>query len=74
MTVSGLIEHLQNMDPEATVRLAIQPSWPFEHEVGRVVEAYDQDPDSDDAENVVFIGEGHQVGYLSGWARDEMSS
>lgn len=74
MTVAELIEQLQSMNPEAPVRLAIQPSWPFEHEVGRVVEAYDQDPDLDDVTNVVSIGEGPQFGYLSGWPRDEVWS
>lgn len=72
MTVAELIEHLANCDPDAPVRLAIQPAWSFEHEVGRVVECYDQNPESDDATNTVFIGEGAQVGYLSGWARDEV--
>ena len=29
-TVSDLLEELQQFDPDAEVRLATQPSWPFE--------------------------------------------
>lgn len=38
MRVQDLIEELQNMDPEAEVRIATQPSWPFEHSCANVVE------------------------------------
>ena len=33
MTVAELIERLQDMDPEAEVRLATQPSWPLQSTV-----------------------------------------
>lgn len=43
MTVGELIEQLQDLidceeaSPDAEVRLAVQPGWPFEHALGRVV-------------------------------------
>lgn len=58
------------MTPDQEVRLAIQPSWPFDHEIGRLAEVEDEDG----AEPVVFIGEGAQRGYLSASARDEVWS
>lgn len=49
MTLSELIQMLQDIqvdgvDPE--VRLATQPSWPFEHSISNVVEI--ADPESED--------------------------
>ena len=71
MTVSEMIEMLEQMDGNAEVRLAFQPQWPFEHEVGEIVEVeYGDDDDEvdDDADrpNIVYIGEGGQLDYLPG--------
>jgi hypothetical protein len=38
MTVAELIAELQGMNPDAEVRLAHQPQWPFEHEAATVAE------------------------------------
>jgi len=38
MNVSELIEMLEDMDQDAEVRLAFQPNWPFEHEIGEVLD------------------------------------
>lgn len=38
MKVHELIGYLEDMPEDAEVRLAIQPSWPFEHRIGNVVE------------------------------------
>jgi hypothetical protein len=62
MTVQSLIEILEDMDPEAEVRLAIQPSYPFEHSVGQVEE--------DMEKRIVYIAEAGQVGYLPGEIRE----
>jgi len=35
MRVRDLIDQLKSMNPDAEVRLAIQPSWPFEHSLSR---------------------------------------
>lgn len=38
-TVSDLIEALENMDPDAEVRLATQPTWPLAFRVACVTDA-----------------------------------
>jgi hypothetical protein len=38
MTVAELIAELEGMNPDAEVRLAHQPSWPFEYDAASVVE------------------------------------
>lgn len=38
MTTYELIQILNEMDPDAEVKLAVQPSWPFQHSIGEVVE------------------------------------
>lgn len=58
MTVRELIEMLEGMDPDATVRLATQQQWPFKNEIHTVRESQTDD-------DVVYIYEGSQVGYLS---------
>lgn len=66
MTVARLMEILETCDPEAEVRLAQQPSWPFEYSVGDVEEiGTDEGP-------VVYIGEGRQLNYLPGEVREAL--
>lgn len=36
-TVEELIGVLEEMDPQAPVMVAVQPSWPFEHSITGVV-------------------------------------
>ncbi len=53
MNVGELKELLEGLDDEVEVRIAHQPSWPFEYSIGRVVEVdLSEDPedeeDSDD--------------------------
>ena len=36
MTVQEMIDHLSELDPDAPVRLATQPSWPLAFEVASV--------------------------------------
>jgi len=38
MTIRELIELLEQFDPDAEVKLACQPNWPFEHEIRDVAE------------------------------------
>ncbi len=62
---------------EATeVRIATQPQWPFENAIDDAVIVdmadtdEDDDDDGEDESNVtVYIGEGEQLGYLSGHAK-----
>ncbi|MEU3399521.1 hypothetical protein [Streptomyces filamentosus] len=64
MTVAELIETLEQMNPEAPVRLAFQPRYPFEHALGEVVEAED---------GTCWIADGGQEGYLGGEAREALN-
>ena len=80
MTVQELMEMLEDMPQDAEVRLAMQPNWPFEYSIGRVIEPAEMaefaedaakdggnDFDSDDEiPEAVYIGEGTQLGYLPG--------
>lgn len=67
MQLAELIEQLEELQgevgPRANVRLAIQPSWPFEHSISGVVEI----------DGAVYIAEGSQLGYLSGDVKDELT-
>lgn len=62
MYVSDLIELLEGMDPDAEVRLAIQPRYPFEHHIDSVEES----------DGVVYVSEGGHRGYLPGEAREAL--
>jgi len=81
MRIAELIEQLedlrQDLGDDVEVRLAFQPSWPFEHSIGEIVASdpadVDEDEDEDDTTRaardddhvpVVYIGEGRQLGYL----------
>jgi len=70
MTVGDLIEELEGYPEDAEVRLAIQPSWPFEHSVSEVTHSAPE-PDSEEG-GVVYVGEGRQLGYLPGSVADAL--
>ena len=64
-------ERLQGEDPE--VRLALQPSWPFEYSIRSVTcLGGPEDPEDLEGEDapVVYLSEGVQLGYLPGAAKD----
>jgi len=54
MTVAELIYELELQDPDLEIRIASQPSWPFEYHVNGV----------GTSEGKVWIVEGDQLGYL----------
>ncbi|MFF4285636.1 hypothetical protein ACFY0R_09950 [Streptomyces sp. NPDC001633] len=58
-TVAQLIERLSTCNPDAVVRLAIAPDFPFAHYLGRVVEGRDED-----GAEAIFLAEGGQQYYL----------
>jgi len=64
MTVGDLLDLLDGLDEETEVRLAQQPSYPFEYELsdGVVVELGKED--------ILYLIEGNQIGYLPDEARD----
>ena len=66
MTVQELIEELRLMDQDATVRFASQPSWPFEYSIYGVVQTTVKD------QEMVYLEEGRQVGYLPSEAKEEL--
>ena len=76
MTVEELIERLRLFDQDAKVRFASQPSWPFEYSINSVVQAaVETDETTNDGyetEEVVYLEEGRQIGYLPGEAKDEL--
>lgn len=63
MTVAELIELLSDLDPEAEVRLAVQPSWPFEHHLA---------PEVAEVGGRVWLAESGQIGYLPGEVAEEL--
>jgi len=75
MTVGELITILETLDEDAEVRIASQPSWPFEYSVSgvttksRCANDYEEPEDIRDIEespdDVVFIVEGQQLCYGS---------
>ncbi len=71
MTVDELIQELKYMDGDATVRFASQPSWPFEYSIYGVVQTTVKDS-RDNEEDIVYLEEGRQVGYLPKEAKDEL--
>lgn len=76
MTVDDLREILEDLEGNMEVRIAQQPSWPFEYSIDRAilkseVEAEcepDEDDEcfeDDDEKDVLYITEGTQLGYTS---------
>ena len=77
MTVQELIEELRLVDQDAQVRFASQPSWPFEYSINGVVQAVVDKPDKHtydgyEQEDVVYLEEGRQIGYLPSGAKEEL--
>jgi len=71
MTVRELIEELRLADQDATVRFASQPSWPFEYSIYGVVQTTIKDRE-DNKQEMVYLEEGRQVGYLPAEAKEEL--
>lgn len=72
MNARDLIELLQDLDPDTEIRVAHQPHYPFEYSIESMVTIGDTD------NQVAYLGEGDQIGYLSqeaavalGWAEEE---
>lgn len=63
MTVAELIEQLEALDPEAEVRIAVQPTYPFEHRLDEQIAEVD---------GKVYLAEAHQQGYLPDEVREAL--
>lgn len=61
MTVKELIEELEYLDPDAEVRFASQPNWPFEYDIRSISQEVMVNSNRD---SVVYLEEGRQIGYL----------
>lgn len=72
MTVADLIEELKWMPEGAEVRFASQPNWPLEYSIGDVTSAEIENRSTGEAEEVVYLAEGRQLGYLPSEAKDEL--
>ena len=72
MTVQDLIFELQEMNPDAEVRFASQPSWPFENDIDSVVIVEVENRRTGEAVEIVYLEEGRQIGYLPGEAKEEL--
>ena len=75
MTVEELIEELRLFDQEAEVRFASQPSWPFEYSISGVVQAQVikmTHKGHGTEQDVVYLEEGKQIGYLPTEAKEEL--
>jgi|TARA_R110000803_G_scaffold206878_1_gene274437 hypothetical protein len=73
MRVEELIELLEGCNPEAEVRFASQPSWPFEYSIETAIEVDLDGNDTGIPKDVVYLEEGSQIGYLPELAKFELS-
>tara|TARA_R110000751_G_scaffold48050_6_gene107362 strand:- start:1007 stop:1267 length:261 start_codon:yes stop_codon:yes gene_type:complete len=72
MVVEELIEMLQGCNPEAEIRFASQPSWPFEYSINDAVEVEIENNRTGQSQDVVFLEEGSQLGYLPSEAKNQL--
>lgn len=62
MTAADLIEILEDLDPSTEVRLAMQPSWPFEYSIAPNYAITDREGE----EQIFYLAEDRQLDYLPG--------
>lgn len=79
MIVYELKMLLEDLDEDAEVRLAMQPSWPMEYTIGDVVlveetplHELDEHEVDDYTPGIVYISEGDQLGYLPSQVSEEL--
>ena len=78
MTVAELIELLEQYEGDQEVRIASQPSWPFEYSISGIVdgnELFEREEESDEIleneySNNIYLVEGNQLGYFTKRAWD----
>ena len=66
MTVSELKEILEHYDDDMEVTFASQPNWPFEYSILDAVLVHV------DEEDVIYLEQGEQLGYLHHKAKEEL--
>lgn len=70
--IERLQEHVDAYGPEAEVRLASQPNWPFEYDIKGCIDLLQLGDDEVEVDEsgypkeppVFYIVEGHQLGYF----------
>jgi hypothetical protein len=62
MRVDDLMMELERFDPDTEIRIASQPSWPFEYTIKGVVDG--NELENEEYANVVYLVEGTQLGYF----------
>ena len=62
MTVSELIEMLEEFDGSMEVRIASQPNYPFEYSLKSV---WAEEDDNSEYNGNVYLVEGEQLGYFT---------
>lgn len=69
-TVKDLLDTIEwaGLDPETEIRFASQPAWPFEY----AIEGAEAVADEKTGRTVLYLGEGRQIGYLPGEAKDAL--
>ena len=73
MKINELIQQLQEIaevSPDADVRYAAQPNWPMEYSMAEELSLVDKGSSAVGDEDVVYLSEGNQIGYLDGEAAD----
>ena len=68
LTVADLIEFLEDCNPDAEVRLAMQPRWPFEYSI----DGFSLMESETDDGPVVYLPEGQQLNYLPGNVQEDL--
>jgi hypothetical protein len=71
MTKGELFEALEDMDDETEVMFAAQPAWPFEYTIADVAVVEIQ-RERKDPQDIIYLIEGRQFGYLPGVVANEI--
>lgn len=66
MTVGEMLEMLEGLNPDMEVRFASQPNYPFEYDIDNVLVVESENKRTGDSEEIVYLEEGRQIGYLPG--------
>jgi len=77
MTVMELLCELEGMNPDAEVRLAMQPNYPFEYSISQIIElprgVLDEDEEADKDDTIVYLAEGEQLAYLPQFVSEHLN-
>lgn len=67
-----LVERTELLPPETPVRLAHQPHWPFEYDIDETAIVDVKNDRTGETQQVIYLGEGNQIGYLPSEAKEEL--